>query len=102
MNISDPCRGCPRFPQECHSDGCKRWRNYYLERQAMINGYALANFGRPAIDTEELRQNPEKFQDYLRRSPCQNCRAEEHCDTPCAAYLQWWDERMGWVRRKYG
>lgn len=97
----DPCHSCPRITGRClQHTKCLHWRAHYFARQALINGYASKVYAKPAIDADALRlYGAERYHDYLRRGPCQGCPAEEHCDIPCAAYLQWWDERMEWFRR---
>lgn len=103
MTHQSPCNACPRITGECVGIRCQYWRAHYFARQALINGYASKVCAKPAIDADVLRlYGPEEYRDYLRLSPCKGCPAEERCDIPCAAYLQWWDERMGWFRRKVG
>lgn len=105
---SSPCEKCTRSSCNRGGIGCPEWRERYLHRQSMINAYARKAFSGNTGSGEAENascfcySHPDDVRRYLRTSPCRGCGFEANCDTPCGAYLQWWDARMGWVRRKYG
>ena len=101
MSYPSPCERCDRDEYGCH--GCDKWRIRYLYRQKQINAYARKICQPQPVEVKAFRYaHPGEYRNYLRHSPCEGCKANKICNAPCAAYLQWWDARMGWVRRKYG
>lgn len=98
MSYPSPCDNCQE--EHCPCSGCDAWKKRYHIRQRQINAYARRlGQGRKVerwryVHPEEGRKEPGK-------SPCEACSADGACDMPCRAYLQWWDERMGWFRRMY-
>lgn len=104
MSYPSPCEKCDRNPCNINGNkGCTAWRIRYLYRQKQINAYAWKAC-RPIIikSGKFCYRHPDEQRRYLRHSPCEGCKINHICDTPCAAYLQWWDQRMAWVRRNYG
>lgn len=109
MSYPSPCEKCNSPLANCVRD-CYAWRARYFVRQKQINAYARKVCRmplNPAIGDKSRGQkfyylHPAEYQDYLRQGPCLECGINHICDTPCAAYLQWWDQRMAWVRRNYG
>ena len=103
MNYPSPCDSCTKEKCPGGGIGCDKWRARYVIRQKQINAYARKVCQpRPVVVKAFQYARPEENLDYLRHSPCEGCNVNKICDPPCAAYLQWWDERMGWVRRNYG
>ena len=45
-------------------------------------------------------EHPDIIRHYLQKSPCAGCEFEILCDTPCDAYLRWYDARMVVLRYK--
>lgn len=100
MAYPSPCEKCNRDEYGCA--GCEAWRTQYLRRQKQINAYAR-KICQPkvVISAKFCYQHPDDVRRYLQHSPCEGCKSNEICDCPCAAYLQWWDARMGHFRRNY-
>lgn len=98
--MKSPCETCTRSEYGC--TGCDPWRQYYGQKQSRINAYARQLYQpRVASSTKFCYAHPDEVRRYLRHSPCESCQANNICDTPCAAYLRWWDARMEYMRRKY-
>ena len=97
MSYPSPCDTCSRCTAP---NGCTAWKIRYRYRQKQINAYARRLRIPDALDLPLLQlHHPEKYRQWLKQGPCRTCGAEPICDTACAAYRQWWDERMGWFRR---
>ena len=97
--IRRPCETCGVCT---HPAGCPAWWAQYLERQKQINAYAKRLIPKPIPDEVLLalrRDLPGSYRAWLRDGACGNCPLREPCDTPCPAYLQWWDEWMDHFRR---
>lgn len=108
MKDSDPspCEKCTRDSCNYGGPGCEAWRVRYLHRQKQINAYGKRAFsaesggGAEAATTHFVYPHPDDTRRYLSHSPCEGCKLNKICDTPCAAYLRWWDTRMKWFRRE--
>lgn len=100
MKTSTPCETCSRSEYGC--TGCEMWREHYHRRQAQINAYARS-VCQPKMDiSAKFRYaHPDEVRRYLRHNPCEDCQCRYFCNTPCDAYLQWWDMRMKWIRRNF-
>lgn len=98
MTYPSPCDSCPR----CFAtNGCDAWRIRYRYRQRQINAYARKICQPQPVEVKAFcYAHPDEVRRYLQHSPCEGCKVNKICDTPCAAYLQWWDAWMGWFRRK--
>lgn len=103
MNYPSPCEKCDKG-YGCA--GCKDWEIRYRYRQKQINAYAR---GACAVKVKTLPKNkfcyshPDDVRRFLKASPCTSCSADAVCDTPCPAYLRWYDARIQIARRKaYG
>lgn len=83
MKNQNPCDVCKR--KNCLRKDCTEWRNYYMERQALINGYAREHDIAPI---------------YLEMTadPCATCSVRYYCDTICPARAKWWDVCMEKLR----
>lgn len=103
MTYPSPCEKCTR--SSCNvggSTGCDAWQIRYLYRQKQINAYARKVCQpKVVISAKFCCRHPDEERRYLQHSPCEGCKINKICNTPCAAYLQWWDARMEWVRRIY-
>lgn len=45
-------------------------------------------------------EHPDIVRRYLAHSPCEKCKHNKTCDTPCDAYLNWYDARIAYARKK--
>lgn len=94
------CETCSRDEYGCA--GCSRWRQQYLHRQKLINACARSIYQpKVIVPTKFCYSHPDAVRRFLRHSPCEDCQVKNSCNIPCAAYLQWWDARMEYIRRKY-
>lgn len=84
-------------------NGCEAWRIRYLYRQKQINANARAQAAK-GLSTQKAfaYEHPDLVRRYIADGPCKGCKAAKACDTPCPAYLRWWDARMEIARRKVG
>ena len=99
MSYPSPCERCSVC--SC-TNGCVEWRIRYLYRQKQINAYARQICQPRPVEIKAFQYaHPDEYLNYLRHSPCEGCNVNNICDTPCAAYLQWWDARMGHFGRNY-
>ena len=103
----NPCETYTRDSCNFGGPGCDAWRVRYLYRQKQINAYARKAYAvKPTVVTKTENpthfryQHPDEVRRYLHQSPCAGCGLEKLCDTPCAAYIKWWDTRMKWFRRE--
>lgn len=94
-----PCDTCG---ESYGCTGCGKWKAWYLQRQAQINAYAKKVYEEQSRLPENkfCYNHPDTVKRWLREGPCAGCKAEEVCDTPCPAYLRWYDARMQIARRK--
>lgn len=94
----DPCEDCEK--KICNYHNCNEWLKRYRTRQGWINGYARKPQVVKAVeDMNKFRyDHPDAVRRYLRDGVCGGCPMEETCDTPCRAYLRWWNDRMKWLR----
>ena len=78
-----------------------QWEIDYEKRQALINGYAR-QFCQPRVTVVEkiIVYHPDEYLRYLRQNPCHGCVAESFCDSPCRAYLHWYNARMEAARAR--
>lgn len=98
-----PCDTCKTASSCKRGYGCVDWRIRYRYMQKQINAFARSLL--QAKTTEEtmfVYQHPDVIRRYLADGPCKGCKAESVCDTPCPAYLRWWDARMQITRKKVG
>ena len=93
----NPCDTCTR--DKCPKN-CAAWRMRYLYRQKQINAYHVRSYKakRNMKRQKFVYEHPDLIRRYLQEGPCKKCRAADTCDTPCAAYLRWWDARMEWLK----
>lgn len=100
MNYPNPCDKCERA--KCIAGGCAEWKTRYRYRQKQINAHTRKMFRgkEPRIREKFLYEHPDAIRRYLENGPCKGCNAEAVCDTPCPAYLRWWDARMEQIRKK--
>lgn len=99
----NPCDNCQIAASCGFGYGCIKWQIRYRYRQKQINAYARKLL--QAKNTEQIKfvyQHPDMIRRYLSEGPCKGCKAESACNTPCPAYLQWWDARMEIIRKKVG
>ena len=47
-------------------------------------------------------RHPLEIERYLMQSPCSKCPGEKACDTPCGAYLAWYNARIALARKRLG
>lgn len=99
----NPCDTCVEAETCVRGNGCEKWRIRYLYRQKQINAHANAQASRiPTVQKTFAYEHPDLIREYIAYGPCKGCRAEAVCDTPCLAYLRWWDARMEIARKKVG
>ena len=78
-----------------------QWELNYLQRQERINGYARDRYHPRLIPVEKiLVYHPDEYRRYLQQHPCADCKANSFCDQPCDVYLQWYNARLGAVRKR--
>lgn len=102
-NYPNPCDSCKK-PDGCSGGyGCQAWRIRYRYRQKQINAYGRKLMQGGSGETSVfVYPHPDETRRYLADGPCKACKAESVCDTPCPAYLRWWDARMQITRKKVG
>lgn len=98
-NYPSPCEGCD-LPS-CRGQRCNSWLMRYRHRQKLINGYAHKVLQPHYIRRESfVYSHPDDVRRWLLHGPCPGCKLNETCDTPCAAYLTWYNDRMALARKK--
>lgn len=98
-----------RYPSPCDKCekncgvGCLDWKIRYLYRQKQINAYARKVLQpKPHNPNKFTYEHPDRVRCFLTDGPCKGCSLEKNCDTPCGAYLRWYDARMELARKKAG
>ena len=97
-----PCLGCTRVadPRNCENKNCKPWRQWFLDRWALIHGY-------PRQQMEESKPEPfgvnvggrsyaapHQVQRYLSKDPCEGCLCpKDLCAEPCRVRRAWEEAR---------
>lgn len=102
-SYSSPCEKCGK---KCSYPQCTEWTIRYRYRQKLINGFAkrYGSMGKPMKKKREsfVYLHPIEIERYLKQSPCSKCPGEKGCDTPCGAYLAWYNARNTFARKKLG
>ena len=103
-----PCDTCTRKScGDVKGIGCSQWIKRYRYRQKQINAYAKQAYStEPSgmgtkTTTHFVYPHPDDTRRYLRHRPCDSCKMDATCDTPCRIYLRWWDARMEWLKIKF-
>ena len=100
MSYPSPCDSCAN---PCTGGyGCTDWLIRYRYRQKQINAYAVRLYRSQPKTTKFVYEHPDTVRRYLQTGPCPGCKAEAVCDTPCPAYIHWYDMRMAVAKRKLG
>lgn len=105
MNYPSPCIicKCDCGKSRPHYLYCARYRTWintwWLRFNAIYHKLCRA---RRTISQKFLYEHPDEVRRYLRDGPCTYCKVAGDCETPCAAYWQWWDARQEWHRRRLG
>ena len=98
-----PCDTCEEAATCVRGNGCDKWRIRYLYRQKQINAHARARTTKSLATQKAFAyEHPDLVRRYITHGPCEKCKAAKVCDTPCPAYLRWWDARMEIARKKAG
>lgn len=98
-----PCETCEKAESCKMGFGCAAWQIRYRYRQKQINAFAQKILqAKPTGETMFAYRHPDETRRYLAYGPCNGCKAEQVCNTPCPAYLRWWNARMELTRRKVG
>lgn len=104
MKYSHPCDSCKK-PCKNPTTQYKNCRDY----AAFINTWwkffnicyrRLCCYERPDNREKFVYEHPDVYRRYIMTSPCDKCKAKENCQTVCATYWRWWDDRMEWFRRR--
>lgn len=91
-----PCKTCRM--RECKEMDCQRWQQWYLNSWEAMHRYAWEQMDQ--LGRQEARCFRYELP-HVRSSPCEKCVCKAWCDTPCARRVNWWDDRIGGIRRKY-
>lgn len=97
-----PCLTCTRVPnpRACENKECRRWRQWFLDRWALIHAYP-----RHYMDQIEHRPSgvviggstyahPDRVRQYLSKDPCDGCPCtKDMCATPCRTKRLWTKEK---------
>lgn len=99
----NPCDKCERCTS---SAGCQEWEIYYRYRQKQINAKAriIASRQKTADPVKNSAvfayPHPDEARRYLDTNPCDTCMCRDWCDQICKVRADWWDARIGILRRK--
>jgi hypothetical protein len=99
-NYPCPCDTC----EECiNPAGCEKWKIRYLTVWKQIMAYPKRQAKKNQKSRNTFKyEHPDRIRYYLSKSPCEGCIQEKLCDTPCGPYLDWWDDRMSWLKWRFG
>ena len=103
MGYPSPCDTCEKAESCKKRQGCDAWKTRYHYRQKQINAHFRWSMRTNASSCRSVfaYEHPDTIRRYLQNGPCKGCKAEEACDTPCSAYLRWWDARMEYLERLF-
>ena len=102
MNYPSPCEKCGKETY-CDMRKCAEYHKWICAWWKYFNGvYKELCAPRPVGSEKFIYLHPDEYRRYIMKSPCKSCKAHEKCNTPCATYWKWWDERMEWHRRRLG
>lgn len=97
---------------KCDKDYCKKCGDHYKECAEWLtwfrwwwNRFRVTFTAAPKKVQENDKfcySHPDQVKRYLKLGPCAVCSAEQNCDTPCKAYLRWYNGRMEIARKKAG
>lgn len=100
----NPCLKCTR--QACKKNSsqfreCSDWLTWFRWWWKRFHTYpAKAPITKTTDRDKFYYAHPDEIRRALKKHPCEGCRNEKCCDTPCAAYLAWYDARMAVARKK--
>ena len=98
-----PCEKCDN--QSCSaelSSWYKQCNAYKTRLICLLKRAKGALYAAPRKESNKFRyEHPDMIRKYLREGPCARCTVT-NCETPCDAYLRWWDARMEVARKKVG
>ena len=100
MNYPSPCEKCGKETY-CDMRKCAEYHKWICAWWKYFNGvYRKLCAPRIEDSSKFVYSHPGEYRRYIQRGPCPDCKAHEKCNTPCATYWKWWDERMEWHRRR--
>lgn len=83
-----PCLTCARVPDPgaCENKRCRVWRQWWIDRWALIQAYGQKRLGQE--EPRSVEGNAEET------DPCAGCIcAEDLCATPCRKKRTWLQEK---------
>ena len=101
-----PCLNCDR--ESCKENGsqfreCRKWLTWFRWWWKRFRGALKVVPQEQSTNTEKFYySHPDHVKRYLQFGPCAGCSAEQNCDTPCKAYLRWYNARMEITRKRVG
>ena len=100
MNYPSPCEKCGKETY-CDMRKCAEYHKWICAWWKHFNGvYRKLCAPRIEDSSKFVYSHPGEYRRYIQRGPCPDCKAHKKCNTPCATYWKWWDERMEWHRRR--
>ena len=93
MNYPSPCGGCKRSEPTGCAKSCQKYHICYRR---------LCCYSHNENPEKFRYEHPDVYRRYIMTNPCEKCKAKENCQTVCATYWRWWDDRMEWFRRRLG
>ena len=103
MNYPNPCENCPTgcYDTNRGAKECVRYRTWINTWWKHFNGYVTrVRAQKKPESTKFFYEHPDIVRRYLMNGPCEGCKREKACDTPCGAYWRWWDARQEWHRNR--
>ncbi len=93
-----PCLSCSRVqdPRMCDNKNCKPWRQWFLDRWALIHSYPRRQMEQAELKPVGVNVGgkhyaaPHQVRAYLKKDPCQDCVCpKELCSSPCRVRRAW-------------
>ena len=102
-NYPSPCEKCKNVNCSAGLSVAHKTCNAYRTRLCwLLKRARAALYAEKKAKKEMFRyEHPDMIRKYLQEGPCGRCTVA-NCDTPCGAYLRWWDARMEVARKKVG
>ena len=100
MNYPSPCDKCTK--KTCRELVCPEYIMFINSWWKHFNGVYVKLCTPVKLDGSKFcYENPGVYQHWIQNGPCPGCQANHKCQTPCATYWKWWNDRQEWHKRRF-
>ena len=95
-----PCESCTK--SRCPYRTCEDYRKYINTKWMQYRFYPVRTARKKGVSMNTFTyEHPDRIRAYLMKHPCEGCMRGNDCIEPCKRYLNWYDARMVWFRRRF-